>query len=187
MAYFPMFFQLEGKKILLVGAGNIALEKLEKLLDFTLDITIIADSFSSGIIDLCKQNSINYINRKYEKNDFSSYDIVIVAVDDLLLQKSIYLETRESRTLCNCVDLAKYCDFIFPSYVKKGDLTVAISTSGSSPAFAKEFKKYINHIIPKDVSSFLKEMKELRNLMPKGKKRMEFFEKKVKEYIKTWN
>ncbi|NQY52418.1 MAG: bifunctional precorrin-2 dehydrogenase/sirohydrochlorin ferrochelatase [Campylobacteraceae bacterium] len=187
MSYFPMMFDLKNKKILIVGAGYIAYEKLEKLLDFTLDICILADNISIKMKVKAEENNIKIINKKYEKNDYLSYDIIIVAVNDIDLQKSIYLETRSSRILCNCVDKADYCDFIFPSYVKKDDLIVSISTSGSSPAFAKEFKKYINNLIPKDISSFLNEMKALRKTIPKGKKRMEYFENKVKEYIKTWN
>jgi precorrin-2 dehydrogenase/sirohydrochlorin ferrochelatase len=88
--------------------------------------------------------------------------------------------------LCNCVDLQQYCDFIFPSYIKKGDLTVAISTSGSSPAFSRNFKQYLLNLIPNGVEDFLKELKELRTTMPKGKERMQFFDKKVKDYINSW-
>ena len=187
MSYFPMYFNLENKKILLVGAGYIAEEKLEKLLDFTNDIHIISQNISENINILINENKISYDKKKYEKNDYLNFDIIIVAVDDLELQKSIYKETRTSRILCNCVDLPAYCDFIFPSYIKKDDLIVSISTSGSSPAFAKEFKKYIHKIIPDNIGEFLKEMKSLRTSMPKGQKRMDFFDKKVKEYFKLWN
>jgi len=186
MAYFPMLFSLDNKKILLVGGGYIAYEKLEKLLDFTQDITILAPLVSDEIKKEIPLKSLVYLERKYERGDYKNFDIVIVAVDDFELQKSIYEETRNEKCLCNCVDFAKYCDFIFPSYIKNEDLIVAISTSGSSPAFAKELKLYLKNKIPSSVGSFLKEMKNLRTSMPKGKERMAFFDKKVKEYIESW-
>ena len=66
-------------------------------------------------------------------------------------------------------------------------MTVAISTSGSSPAFAKRFKEYIRNVIPNDISSFLGSMRKLRRELPKGKERMKLLDEKVKDYIKTWN
>ncbi|XPV68079.1 MAG: precorrin-2 dehydrogenase/sirohydrochlorin ferrochelatase family protein [Halarcobacter sp.] len=187
MAYFPMFFSLDGKKILLIGAGYIGSEKLEKLLDFTKDITIIADFISEYVQTQARKYNIKVIEKKYSLGDIKGFDIVIVAIDDIKLQEQIYKECKKQNILCNCVDLQRCCDFIFPSYIKEGDLTVAISTSGSSPAFAKLFKRYIKEKIPEDISTFLKQMRALRKELPKGKDRMQLLEKKVKEYIKRWN
>ncbi|MCK4737412.1 MAG: bifunctional precorrin-2 dehydrogenase/sirohydrochlorin ferrochelatase, partial [Sulfurimonas sp.] len=80
-----------------------------------------------------------------------------------------------------------YCDFIFPSYVKKDDLTVAISTSGASPAMAKHLRIYLQNLIPSGISEFLVEMKNLRKTLPKGKERMKMLDKKAEDYIKTWS
>ncbi|WP_418186897.1 precorrin-2 dehydrogenase/sirohydrochlorin ferrochelatase family protein [Aliarcobacter lanthieri] len=186
MAYFPAFLKFDDKKILIVGGGNIAFEKLSHLLNFSSNITLIAKKYSSEIKTLIDENNLTYFQKKYEKTDIKFFDVVIVAVDDFDLQESIYFESRDYNILCNCVDLQKYCDFIFPSYIKKGDLTIAISTSGSSPAFAKNFKKYLLKIIPDNIDDFLKELKSLRTSLPKGKERMQFFDKKVKDYINSW-
>ena len=130
---------------------------------------------------------LEHFKKDYEIGDAKGFDIVIAAIDDFALQESIYFETRNyNNTLCNCVDLQKYCDFIFPAYIKKGDLTIAISTSGSSPAFAKNFKEYLKNLIPNSVEDFLKEVKNLRSTMPKGRERMQFLDKKAKDYIKSW-
>ena len=171
---------------MIVGGGNIALEKLEHLLNFSSNITLISKNFSEKIDDLIDKHSLKIFQKEYEKGDAKGYDIVIVAVDDFVLQEDIYFETREYKILCNCVDLQQYCDFIFPSYIKRGDLTVAISTSGSSPAFAKNFKTFLSNLIPEGVEDFLKELKELRSTIPKGKERMRFFDNKVKDYINSW-
>lgn len=187
LAYFPMFYSMNNKKILLIGAGKISCEKLEKLLDFTKEITIISPQINEYIIRKSEEFNLNIIKREYKEGDIKDFDIVIVAVDDFSLQERIYSECKEENILCNCVDLQEYCDFIFPSYIKEGDLTLAISTSGSSPAFAKRFKEYLKDRIPDDISSFLQNMRTLRNEIPKGKERMKLLDEKVKEYIKSWN
>jgi precorrin-2 dehydrogenase/sirohydrochlorin ferrochelatase len=84
------------------------------------------------------------------------------------------------------VDLQQYCDFIFPSYVKKGDLTIAISTGGASPAVAKQLRIYLSKLIPNSIVDFLEQMKEYRKTMPKGKERMRFLDNKAKEFIQSW-
>src|SRR5574344_444467 len=187
MSYFPAFLKFDDKKILIVGGGNIALEKLEHLLNFSNSIELIAKDYNENIKNLIEKNSLKFEEKSYEVGDIKGFDIVIAAIDDFSLQEQIYLETRNYNILCNCVDLQKYCDFIFPSYIKRGDLTIAVSTSGSSPAFAKNFKEYLKNLIPSSVEDFLKEVKALRTTMPKGRERMEFLDKKAKDYIKSWS
>jgi len=186
MGYFPAFLQMNNKKVLLVGGGNIALEKLEKLLDFTKDIKIIALDFSASIQELIEQKGLESEVRAYEKGDIKECSIVIVAVDDIALQAEIFEESKNYKCLCNAVDSVDYCDFIFPSYVKEDDLTIAISTSGTSPAFAKHFKHYIKGVIPSNISVFLAEMKGLRKSLPRGKERMKMLDEKVQDYMKEW-
>lgn len=183
-SYFPAFIKLDDKKVLLVGGGNIAYEKLTKLLDFTPNIQIIAPIISDNILELISLHKLEYSRREYEKSDINECSIVIVAVDDLNLQKEIFEESRELKCLCNAVDSVEYCDFIFPSYIKEDDLTIAISTSGASPAFAKHFKYYLKQKIPQNISHFLQEMKSLRNFYPKGKERMKMLDEKAKKFIK---
>ncbi|NPA74072.1 MAG: bifunctional precorrin-2 dehydrogenase/sirohydrochlorin ferrochelatase [Epsilonproteobacteria bacterium] len=183
MSYFPAYLKMDNKKILVVGGGKIAFEKLSHLLDFTKDITILADKISKEIKELSNDNGLKIIVKKYRQNDIDGYDIAIVAVDDINLQKDIYNEAKSKHILCNSVDSIKYCDFIFPSYIKKGDLVVSVSTSGASPAVAKYLRRYIQNHIPKDIDKFLEDMKNLRDKMPKGKARMKFFDEKVKRFF----
>ncbi len=187
MAYFPVFIRFEKKSVLIIGGGVIAYEKLVHLLEFTANITLLSKDFSQNILNLINSNSLNYLKKEYELGDIKGYDIIIVAIDDISLQENIFIETREFNCLCNCVDLPNCCDFIFPAYIKKGDLTIAISTSGTSPAFAKNLRIYLEKLIPNNVNEFLKKMKEYRKIMPKGKDRMQFLDKQAKEYIEKWN
>ncbi len=187
MAYFPAFLKLDTYKILIIGGGNIAYEKLDHLLDFTKDIALIAAEFSPEMMQLIEKNALFYERRRYEVGDIIEYSMIIVAIDDIALQKSIYEESKEYRCLCNAVDLPEYCDFIFPSYIKKGDLTVAVSTSGTSPAMAKHLRIYLQKMVPDSIVEFLQEMKNLRKTLPKGKERMQMLDAKAKKYIENWS
>ena len=186
--YFPAFINLKEKDILIVGGGKIAGDKLSHLLDFTSNITIISPDISSKIDILIKKYGIKYKQRIYKQGDLKRFEIVIVAVDDISLQQQIYNEARSlPKCLVNSVDSVNYCDFIFPSYIKKDDLTIAVSTSGSSPAMAKHLRIYLQKLIPNSIGDFLKQMKNYRKTMPKGKERMEFLDKKAQDYISQWS
>jgi precorrin-2 dehydrogenase/sirohydrochlorin ferrochelatase len=186
MGYFPAFLKLDNKRVLIIGGGNVAYEKLERLLDFTHDLHIISLDYSAQMLERIGQEELTFEKRGYEKGDIKDYAIVIIAVDDIALQAEIYAESQQYKCLCNAVDSVDYCDFIFPSYVKKESLTIAISTSGVSPAFAKHLKNYLLELIPSNISLFFEEMKELRALLPKGKERMKLLDKKAHDYIQSW-
>jgi len=185
MAYFPAFVKLDHKKVLLIGGGSVAKEKLEKLLDFTKNITVIAPDISDAIEKMINNYKLQFHRRPYQTGDIEDFFLVIVAVDDLSLQKEIYEACQSRHILCNSVDSVDYCDFIFPSYTKKGALTVAFSTSGTSPSVAKYLRRAIEKLIPDSIADFLEEMKALRASLPKGKARMKLLDEKAKEYIET--
>ena len=186
MAYFPAFIQLKNKKVLVIGGGKIAQEKLEKLLDFTSDITLIAKEFSDACMELITRHSLTYHKKDYETGDIEGFALIIAAIDDIELQKSIYKETRSYNCLYNAVDVPELCDFIFPSYIKEGELIIAVSTSGASPAFAKQLRIYLQKLLPQNLDTFLKEMREYRKTLPKGKERMKLLEEKAKKFIEGW-
>jgi len=183
MSFFPMFMAMNDLKVLVVGGGAIAHEKLEKLVDFTKEITVITSELSPEAAALIKEHGFSLYQRAYEAGDIDGFDIVIVATDTVALHKAIYEESRGSRILVNSVDNTDYCDFIFPSYVKKEDLTIAFSTGGTSPAFAKHIRRHFEQIIPDSIGAFLKKMKRLRTEIPKGKERMEKFDKMAEQFI----
>jgi len=185
LAYFPAFLKLDNCKILVIGGGNIAGEKIKKLLDFTKEITIIAPKISDSVKTIIDNNNLEFKQRSYNKGDIKGFFIVVVAVDDISLQKEIYNECQNYNILCNSVDSVEYCNFIFPSYTKKGVLTVAFSTSGVSPSMAKYLRQAIEAIIPDSIVDFLEEMRELRSSLPKGKERMDLLDKKAKTYIEN--
>jgi len=183
MSYFPAFLNLNNKKILVIGGGKIAGDKISHLLDFTKNITIISPKIEKRVEEFIKKYSLTYINREYKEGDIKDHFIVIVAADNLALQEKVFKECQNRKILCNSVDNVKYCDFIFPSYIKNDDLIIAISTSGASPSFAKYLRRAIKKIIPKNINIFLSELKNIRQKLPKGKERQDILDKKAKEYI----
>ena len=184
MAYVPMYMDMQDLKVLVIGGGYIAAEKLEKLVDFTKEITVIALRVEEEAQTLIRDHCFTLYQRAYKKGDIEGFDIVIVTTDTVDLHQAIYEESRGSRILVNSVDNRDYCDFIFPSYVQKGDLTIAFSTGGASPAFAKQIRRHFEKIIPDSVGEFLHKMKSLRSTMPKGKERMKYFDGLVEAYFK---
>ena len=183
MSFFPIYIDLKNLKILVVGGGHIASEKIEKLIPFTKKITIITSETSMEIHTLIRDHGLILHQRAYEKGDIEGFDLVVIATNTLELHKTIYEESRASRIFVNSVDSTKYCDFIFPAYVQKGDLTIAFSTGGASPAFTKKMRQYFEKNIPNSVAFFLEKMKSLRATMPKGKERMKYFDALVERYF----
>lgn len=186
MSFFPAYLNLTDKKVLLVGGGAIALEKLEKLIVFTQNITVISQAFSEAFLQFAVLHALELHQESYHPGDIEGFDVVIVATNSIELHRLIYEESRKSRILVNSVDDIAYCDFIFPSFIKKGDLTISISTGGTSPALARQLRLYLEQLIPDSIESFLQKMKQLRQTLPKGKERMVRFEKEAEEFIKKY-
>jgi len=183
MNFFPAYIKMDNQKVLVIGGGKIATDKVGHLLNFTQNIRIIAREISPDMMKQIEQNNLDFEIREYKKGDIDEFVIVIVAVDDIPLQKNIFDEATRGNKLCNSVDSVDYCNFIFPAYIKKGDLIVSISTSSTSPAVAKHLKKYLSKLIPDSIAEFLIFMRDLRSSLPKGKERMLFLDTKAREYF----
>jgi len=186
MSYFPTFLNFENKSILIIGGGEIATRKLKQVLSFTSQVTVLCPQLCDKMQTLIQEHNLRYDEKMYEEGDIKGFDIIISAINDIKLQEKVYTESRKFRCLYTCVDLPHCCDFIFPSYIKKGDLLISISTQGTAPSFAKQLRIYIEKLIPSSVIGFLAKMRTYRETMPKGKDRMKFLESKSKEYISTW-
>ena len=186
MEYLPIVLNIKDRKFLVVGGGNIAFEKINRLIKFTHNITIVSPDIKNELYDLIQKYNLEYIKSEYVYGMLDNFDIVIVAADNLKLQKSIYHEAKSKGKLCNSVDMAEYSDFIFPSIIKKGNFLLSFSTSGASPALAKYLRKFFEEIIPDEIEKFLEEMETLRNQLPKGKERQELMDKLAKEFVEKY-
>jgi len=165
---FPVFLKLEELELLLVGAGNVALEKLNSLLSNSpgAKVTIVAPFIKEEVMQLLKNHpSCIIIQRSFEKADLENKDLVILATDDKKLHKKIKALTDENRILINVADTPELCDFYLGSIMQKGNLKIAISTNGKSPTIAKRIKEVLNETIPGEIDNLLSNMQSIRNKM----------------------
>jgi len=183
MPYFPLFVDLTDKCILVVGGGKVATHKVKKLLQFGAKITVVAPKVSNELKKLQKERKIKIKRRRFLTGDLKNKDLVVVASDDIKLQKRIYKLCTKKGILCNTVDVPEYCSFIFGSTIVRGDLVVAITTSGKAPALSKELRKFLERVIPEDIDKLLEELYQLRKKLPKGTKRQKLLTKLAKEYF----
>lgn len=162
MPAFPMFVDLSQKSVLIVGGGQIALHKAKALEPFGPRLFVIAPVVDTGFDQM---PSVTVRQKSYSSTDLEGMDMVIAATDDHLLNTQVAADARECHIPVNVVDEPDLCGFYFGSMITDGDLTVAVSTDGASPAAARELKKRIRQALPEDVAASLAVMKVLRPLV----------------------
>ena len=165
MTYFPFYCDIEKKKWLLVGGGRVAAGKFSRLIAFTRKITVIAPEISDEIKKDAASDA-RLLERDFKAADLDDADIVVAATDDKALNAQIASLCREKNIPVNAVDDPENCDFIFPAIIKKGRLTVSVSTNGASPIYAAMLKKQINDSLPEDIDIILEKMAALRKIVP---------------------
>ena len=162
---FPVFLKLEELDVLLVGGGNVGLEKLSAMLNNSPDtkVTMVADMFREELLEYVKgYPNVTLIKRKFEFNDLNDRDLVILSTDNPELHASIKRVTSERHILCNVADTPNLCDFYLGSIVQKGDLKIGISTNGKSPTMAKRMREFLDDIIPENIQQLLENLREIR-------------------------
>jgi precorrin-2 dehydrogenase / sirohydrochlorin ferrochelatase len=149
VAYFPLFMDLKNESCVVIGGGMVAYRKIKALLEFEAKVTAVAPKFCDDISDLAKtEDKLIYRLKKYELSDIKEAFLVIAATDDFILNKKIAEDCRKKKIPVNVVDRKEECSFIFPAYIKKGDITIGVTTSGKSPVISGKLKNSIEKIIP---------------------------------------
>lgn len=177
MGYFPFFVDVENQNCLVVGGGVVALRKIEKLLPFNPNITVVSPKVHKEILSI---ENINIIERKFDFNDLKEKSFVITATDDKVLNKEIYNSCKENNIPVNTVDDKDNCSFIFPALARNNGVTVAISTSGKSPLYAKCLRKKIENLIQDSesiVDNLSKYREKIKNEISLEENRKVAFEK----------
>lgn len=177
MGYFPFFVDVENQNCLVVGGGVVALRKIEKLLPFNPNITVVSPKVHKEILSI---ENINIIKRKFDFNDLKEKSFVITATDDKVLNKEIYNFCKENNIPVNTVDDKDNCSFIFPALARNNGVTVAISTSGKSPIYAKYLRKKIESLIQDSesiVDNLSKYREKIKNEISLEENRKVAFEK----------
>jgi hypothetical protein len=163
---FPIFLKLENLKVLIVGGGNVALEKLNAIIFNSpeTEVTLVAPEILPGIERVAEQyQNVKLKKRVFFPGDIFSSDIVIAATADNELNKIIRDEARKREILVNVVDTPELCDFYLGSVVKKGDFKIAVSTNGKSPTFAKRMKEILDESLPEETHEVLENLAEIRS------------------------
>ncbi len=159
MTYYPVFLNLKGKKCIVVGGGVVAERKVLKLLKAEASLVVISPDLTTQLKSLKKNDAFVHINREFIEDDLHGAFLVIAATSDEEINKKVF---ENSPTLVNIVDRPSLCNFIVPSSIHRGDLTLAVSTSGASPALSKTIREELEEIYTNDFSEYLSFLKDLR-------------------------
>jgi precorrin-2 dehydrogenase/sirohydrochlorin ferrochelatase len=162
MSLFPIFLKLTGRPCIVIGAGTLAESKIESLRAANARITVIAPAATARIAAMAEAGEVIWHNRSYTSGDLAGSFLVVAATNDPAVNRAVFAETEAAGILINAVDDPPFCDFYFPSVVRRGDLQIAISTAGHSPALAQRLRKEINALLPLDTGDWLAELGNLR-------------------------
>ncbi len=179
MPLFPAFIDLSNKRVLVVGGGKVATRKVKSLLKFTRNIRIVAPKIQKELTEIAEREGLELVKRYFRASDLKGVDLVIVAVDNISLQRRIFRICQRRKILCNSVDSPELCNFIFPSLIVRGDISIGISTSGRAPALSKKLRELIEDCLPLDLEEVLEIVSREREKLPKGEKRQAYMKKLV--------
>ena len=167
MAYFPFFIDIDNQKCLIVGGGTVAYRKVLVLKDYGPRIHVVAAEISGKIRDLAERKDSRIVleQREFEERDLENVDFVVAATEDGALNRRISHICRERRIPVNVVDVQDACSFIFPALVRDGDITVGISTGGSSPTIAQYLKAKFREDIPEGFGDLAVQLGSYRQMV----------------------
>jgi uroporphyrin-III C-methyltransferase/precorrin-2 dehydrogenase/sirohydrochlorin ferrochelatase len=162
MSLLPIFLKLDGRPGLLVGAGTVALDKIGSLLKTGIRLRVVAPEARIEIRELAAEGKLEWVQRQFEASDLDGQFIVIAATDKPEVNSAVYRQAVGCGIPCNSVDDIPNCDFFFGSIVNRGELQIAISTAGESPAFAQRLRREIDEQLPQDLGPWLENLGQLR-------------------------
>jgi len=162
MILFPAFLKLAGRRCLVVGAGPVAEEKIEGLLRAGAEVRVVAPSATRRIRELARKRKIHWHERVFRAPDLGGALLVVAATSSPSLHAQIYRLAQRRGVLCNVVDDPEHCDFYYGSVVRRGELQIAISTGGHSPALAQRLRKEMEKKFGAEYKEWLKELGKIR-------------------------
>jgi uroporphyrin-III C-methyltransferase / precorrin-2 dehydrogenase / sirohydrochlorin ferrochelatase len=175
MSMLPIFLKLARRNGLLVGAGNVALDKIGSLLNTGLKLRVVAPDAKAEVRQLASEGRLEWLERRFETTDLDGNFLVIAATDSADVNAAVYRGCVQRNILCNSVDDIPNCDFFFGSVLSRGNLQIAISTSGESPAVAQRLRREIDAQLPQDLGEWLENLGQLRRevleVHPRGEAR----------------
>lgn len=168
MKYYPVFWDITGKKCVVIGGGEVAARKVERLLACGAKVCVVSPDLIPELADLKADRRIDHIHAEYAAPYLSGAALVIGATDDEQTNAAISRDARTSRIPVNIVDDPLKCDFILPSLVERGDLTIACGTGGNSPALARQLREELEGVYGEEYATLTHILGQLRGRMDKN-------------------
>ncbi|MBU6390827.1 MAG: bifunctional precorrin-2 dehydrogenase/sirohydrochlorin ferrochelatase [Planctomycetota bacterium] len=157
--YYPIFLNIQDKKCLVVGGGNVAWRKVCSLKEAGARVTVVSPEFCP---EMEKETGIERIQQKYEEGFLNEVLVVVASTDDEEVNKKVYYDAGKRGILVNVVDRPEFCSFIVPATINRGDLCISISTGGASPALARNIREYLEKQFGDEYDEFTSLLSEIR-------------------------
>ncbi|MGO0060189.1 precorrin-2 dehydrogenase/sirohydrochlorin ferrochelatase family protein [Brevibacillus fluminis] len=161
-SYFPIVIDIHEKKCLVVGGGEVATRKVESLLQAGAEVTVISPEAGDSIREWAQDGRLHWRNEVFSENDVTEFAFVIAATNQSEVNYAVYEAVRQSGGWVNIVDRPDLCNFILPSVVKRGKLTISVSTSGASPGLARKIKQTIEQEIGPEYEEYVDFLARIR-------------------------
>lgn len=182
-AYYPLFVDLNGRRSVVIGGGLIAQRKITTLLHYGADVTLISPAATRRLAAHATTGRIRWIKRRFRPADLAGAWLVYAATDDPAINKSVHDTAQRQRVFANIVDQTPLCTFIAPSIVRRGPLTIAVSTGGASPSLAKRLRQDLSAGLGEEYTRMLRLLRSLRGVakrrLPKYGDRKRYFDRLV--------
>lgn len=169
MSYFPIFLQMTGRRCLVIGGGAVGERKVASLLEAGAAVTVISPEVSEHIAHWSKKSLLDCIARPYQPGDLAEYEIAFVATANPEVSEQVLKEGRKLGVWVNAADDPRNCDFVLPSVLRRGELTVAVSSGGTSPALARTVREELEVHLPEKYALLAKLAAEARDAVREGK------------------
>jgi siroheme synthase-like protein len=165
IVYYPVSLNIQGKRCVVIGGGKVALRKIKMLLDCGANVSVISPKPHPDIAKLSKERAIHLIQRDYESQDLKGAVIAIVCTDVKEVNRKVADEAKKAGILVNVADDPEPSDFIIPAFFRRGNLTLAVSTSGVSPALARKIRTKLEKSFGEEYASLLSLIGEVRSTL----------------------
>ena len=161
---YPIFLKVPELNVLIVGGGNVGLEKLTFLLKSSPNakVTVLAKEFNEKLIVLAEKFKVTTIVKYYDSSFLKDKHIVIAATDSLAVNVQVHTDCKQRNILVNVADNPSYCDFYMGGIVTKGNVKIAISTNGKSPTMAKRLRQFFEDVIPESINELAENLNSYR-------------------------
>lgn len=155
MGHYPVFLNLSGRCCIVIGGGRVGQRKVEGLLESGARVKVISPRLTERLESWVREGKIQYVAREYQAGDLAGCDLAFAATGDGALNARVYEEARKNGVWINAADDPSYCDFILPAVVRRGELSVAVSTGGSSPALSRIIREDLERYFSGDAAQLV--------------------------------